>query len=163
MDYDKLYRGFRVALEAEHPEYVQADSPTHLCGEVCSDGFENINMSIRFIVVGCFSREELGAFDQRVKAEFLTPDYIRNPKLMVSLLQPMWMAFQERHVVMVLSVRTSMLKRISYTFKLDQPPLPFVGRYLPRAEFDHQHPASENGEAEFANPRTCRTLRQLGY
>ena len=49
-DYDKLYREL-VALEAEHPEYVQADSPTHRVGGLVLDGFENINMSIRFIVL----------------------------------------------------------------------------------------------------------------
>lgn len=48
-DYDKLYREL-LALEAEHPELVQADSPTHRVGGVVLDGFENISMSIRFIV-----------------------------------------------------------------------------------------------------------------
>ncbi len=49
-EYDKLYREL-VTLEAEHPELVQADSPTHRVGGLVLDGFEkNINMSIRFIV-----------------------------------------------------------------------------------------------------------------
>ena len=48
-EYDKLYREL-VTLEAEHPELVQADSPTHRVGGLVLDGFENTNMSIRFIV-----------------------------------------------------------------------------------------------------------------
>ena len=38
-DYDKLYREL-VALEAEYPEYVQADSPTHRVGGLVLDGIE---------------------------------------------------------------------------------------------------------------------------
>ena len=48
-DYDKLYREL-VALEAEHPEYVQADSPTHRVEVWFLMVLKNINMSIRFIV-----------------------------------------------------------------------------------------------------------------
>ena len=45
-EYDKLYREL-VTLEAEHPELVQADSPTHRVGGLV---LRNTNMSIRFIV-----------------------------------------------------------------------------------------------------------------
>lgn len=38
-EYDKLYREL-VTLEAEHPELVQADSPTHRVGGLVLDGFE---------------------------------------------------------------------------------------------------------------------------
>lgn len=48
-EYDKLYREL-VTLEAEHPELVQADSPTHRVGGLVLDGLRNTNMSIRFIV-----------------------------------------------------------------------------------------------------------------
>lgn len=48
-EYDKLYREL-VTLEAEHPELVQADSPTHRVGGLVLMVLRNTNMSIRFIV-----------------------------------------------------------------------------------------------------------------
>ena len=61
-DYDKLYREL-VALEAEHPEYVQADSPTHRVGGLVLDGFEKYQHEYPlYSLQDAFSREELDAF-----------------------------------------------------------------------------------------------------
>ena len=80
-DYDKLYREL-VALEAEHPEYVQADSPTHRVGGLVLDGFEKYQHEYPlYSLQDAFSREELDAFDQRVKAEFPNADYMAELKI----------------------------------------------------------------------------------
>ena len=107
-----------------------------------------------------FSREELDAFDQRVKAEFPNADYMAELKidgLSISL----------TYVDGVLQVGATRgewfyrwkislqnVKRISdIPLKLDQP-LNITVRgecYLPRAEFERINiQRQENGEAEFA-------------
>ena len=84
-DYDKLYREL-VALEAEHPEYVQADSPTHRVGGLVLDGFEKYQHEYPlYSLQDAFSREELDAFDQRVKAEFPNADYMAELKMVMVL------------------------------------------------------------------------------
>ena len=80
-EYDKLYREL-VALEAEHPELVQADSPTHRVGGLVLDGFEKYQHEYPlYSLQDAFSREELDAFDQRVKAEFPNADYMAELKI----------------------------------------------------------------------------------
>ena len=80
-DYDKLYREL-VALEAEHPEYVQADSPTHRVGGLVLDGFEKYQHEYPlYSLQDAFSREELDAFDARVRKELDDVTYICELKI----------------------------------------------------------------------------------
>lgn len=80
-EYDKLYREL-VALEAEHPELVQADSPTHRVGGLVLDGFEKYQHEYPlYSLQDAFSREELDAFDKRVKDEFPNADYMAELKI----------------------------------------------------------------------------------
>ena len=171
-DYDKLYREL-VALEAEHPEYVQADSPTHRVGGLVLDGFEKYQHEYPlYSLQDAFSREELDAFDQRVKAEFPNADYMAELKidgLSISLtyVDGVLQVGATRGDGSIGENITENVKRISdIPLKLDQP-LNITVRgecYLPRAEFERINiQRQENGEAEFANPRNAAagTLRQL--
>ena len=80
-EYDKLYREL-VALEAEHPELVQADSPTHRVGGLVLDGFEKYQHEYPlYSLQDAFSREELDTFDKRVKDEFPNADYMAELKI----------------------------------------------------------------------------------
>ena len=171
-DYDKLYREL-VALEAEYPEYVQVDSPTHRVGGLVLDGFEKYQHEYPlYSLQDAFSREELDAFDQRVKAEFPNADYMAELKidgLSISLtyVDGVLQVGATRGDGSIGENITENVKRISdIPLKLDQP-LNITVRgecYLPRAEFERINiQRQENGEAEFANPRNAAagTLRQL--
>lgn len=166
-EYDKLYREL-VTLEAEHPELVQADSPTHRVGGLVLDGFEKYQHEYPlYSLQDAFSREELDAFDKRVKSEFPNADYMAELKidgLSISLtyVDGILQVGATRGDGSVGENITENVKRISdIPLKLDQP-LNITVRgecYLPRAEFERINTQrQENGEAEFANPRNS-TLR----
>jgi len=171
-DYDKLYREL-VDLEVEHPELVQADSPTHRVGGLVLDSFEKYQHEYPlYSLQDAFSREELDAFDKRVKDEFPNADYMAELKidgLSISLtyVDGVLQVGATRGDGSVGENITENVKRISdIPLKLDQP-LNITVRgecYLPRAEFERINiQRQENGEAEFANPRNAAagTLRQL--
>ena len=171
-EYDKLYREL-VALETEHPELVQADSPTHRVGGLVLDGFEKYQHEYPlYSLQDAFSREELDTFDKRVKDEFPNADYMAELKidgLSISLtyVNGILQVGATRGDGSVGENITENVKRISdIPLKLDQP-LNITVRgecYLPRAEFERINTQrQENGEAEFANPRNAAagTLRQL--
>ena len=111
-----------------------------------------------------FSREELDAFDQRVKAEFPNADYMAELKidgLSISLtyVDGVLQVGATRGDGSIGENITENVKRISdIPLKLDQP-LNITVRgecYLPRAEFERINiQRQENGEAEFANPRNA--------
>ena len=171
-EYDRLYREL-VELEAAYPEQVLADSPTHRVGGKVLDGFEKYSHQYPlYSLQDAFSREELEAFDARVRKELPQPTYICELKidgLSISLTY-------EKGVLVVGATRgdgsigeniTENLKRVkdiplTLPEKLD---ITVRGEcYMPRASFDLVNQArQENGEPEFANPRNAAagTLRQL--
>ena len=142
-EYDKLYREL-VTLEAEHPELVQADSPTHRVGGLVLDGFEKYQHEYPlYSLQDAFSREELDAFDKRIKSEFPNADYMAELKidgLSISLtyVDGILQVGATRGDGSVGENITENVKRISdIPLKLDQP-LNITVRgecYLPRAEF----------------------------
>ena len=171
-EYDCLYREL-VELEAAYPDQVLADSPTHRVGGKVLDGFEKYSHQYPlYSLQDAFSREELEAFDARVRKELPQPTYICELKidgLSISLTY-------EKGVLVVGATRgdgsvgeniTENLKRVkdiplTLPEKLD---ITVRGEcYMPRASFDQVNQArQENGEPEFANPRNAAagTLRQL--
>ena len=171
-EYDRLYREL-VELEAAYPDQVLADSPTHRVGGKVLDGFEKYSHQYPlYSLQDAFSREELEAFDARVRKELPQPTYICELKidgLSISLTY-------EKGVLVVGATRgdgsvgeniTENLKRVkdiplTLPEKLD---ITVRGEcYMPRASFDQVNQArQENGEPEFANPRNAAagTLRQL--
>ena len=171
-EYDRLYREL-VELEAAYPDQVLADSPTHRVGGKVLDGFEKYSHQYPlYSLQDAFSREELEAFDARVRKELPHPTYICELKidgLSISLTY-------EKGILVAGATRgdgsigeniTENLKRVkdiplTLPEKLD---ITVRGEcYMPRASFELVNQArQENGEPEFANPRNAAagTLRQL--
>lgn len=171
-EYDRLYREL-VELEAAYPDQVLADSPTHRVGGKVLDGFEKYSHQYPlYSLQDAFSREELEAFDARVRKEVAHPTYICEMKidgLSISLTY-------EKGILVVGATRgdgsvgeniTENLKRVKDIPLTLPEALDITVRgecYMPRASFDQVNQArQENGEPEFANPRNAAagTLRQL--
>lgn len=171
-EYDRLYREL-VELETAYPEQVLADSPTHRVGGKVLDGFEKYSHQYPlYSLQDAFSREELDAFDARVRKEVAHPTYICELKidgLSISLTyeKGILVAGVTRGDGSIGENITENLKRVkdiplTLPEKLD---ITVRGEcYMPRASFDQVNQArQENGEPEFANPRNAAagTLRQL--
>lgn len=171
-EYDRLYREL-VELEKAHPEQVLPDSPTHRVGGKILDGFEKYTHQYPlYSLQDAFSREELDAFDARVRKELDDVTYICELKidgLSISLTyeQGIFVAGATRGDGSIGENITENLKRVkdiplSLPEKLD---ITVRGEcYMPRASFDQVNQTRrENGEPEFANPRNAAagTLRQL--
>ena len=171
-EYDRLYREL-VELETAYPDQVLADSPTHRVGGKVLDGFEKYSHQYPlYSLQDAFSREELEAFDARVRKEVPHPTYICELKidgLSISLTY-------EKGILVVGATRgdgsvgeniTENLKRVKDIPLTLPEELDITVRgecYMPRASFDQVNQArQENGEPEFANPRNAAagTLRQL--
>ena len=171
-EYDRLYREL-VELEAAYPDQVLADSPTHRVGGKVLDGFEKYSHQYPlYSLQDAFSREELDAFDARVRKELAHPTYICELKidgLSISLTY-------EKGILVAGATRgdgsigeniTENLKRVKDIPLILPEELDITVRgecYMPRASFDQVNQArQENGEPEFANPRNAAagTLRQL--
>ena len=171
-EYDRLYREL-VELETTYPDQVLADSPTHRIGGKVLDGFEKYSHQYPlYSLQDAFSREELEAFDARVRKEMPHPTYICELKidgLSISLTY-------EKGILVAGATRgdgsvgeniTENLKRVKDIPLTLQEELDITVRgecYMPRASFDQVNQArQENGEPEFANPRNAAagTLRQL--
>ena len=171
-EYDRLYREL-VELEKAHPEQVLPDSPTHRVGGKILDGFEKYSHQYPlYSLQDAFSREELDAFDARVRKELDDVTYICELKidgLSISLTyeQGIFVAGATRGDGSIGENITENLKRVkdiplSLPEKLD---ITVRGEcYMPIASFNQVNLArQENGEPEFANPRNAAagTLRQL--
>ena len=171
-EYDRLYREL-VELETAYPDQVLADSPTHRVGGKVLDGFEKYSHQYPlYSLQDAFSREELDAFDARVRKELAHPTYICELKidgLSISLTY-------EKGILVAGATRgdgsigeniTENLKRVKDIPLTLPEELDITVRgecYMPRASFDQVNQArQENGEPEFANPRNAAagTLRQL--
>ncbi|HHU5074047.1 TPA: NAD-dependent DNA ligase LigA [Streptococcus agalactiae] len=170
--YDQLYREL-VELEEQHPENILPNSPTHRVGGLVLEGFEKYQHEYPlYSLQDAFSKEELIAFDKRVKAEFPTTSYMAELKidgLSVSLTYV-------NGILQVGATRgdgnigeniTENLKRVhDIPLHLDQS-LDITVRgecYLPKESFEAINIEKRaNGEQEFANPRNAAagTLRQL--
>ena len=171
-EYDQLYREL-VELETAHPENVLPESPTHRVGGVVLKGFTKYQHQYPlYSLQDAFSREELEAFDQRVRKEFPSVHYVCELKidgLSISLTY-------ENGILVTGATRgdgsigediTENLKRVKDIPLVLPEPISITVRgecYMPRASFDRVNQVrQENGESEFANPRNAAagTLRQL--
>ena len=171
-EYDQLYREL-VELETAHPEEILPESPTHRVGGVVLKGFTKYQHQYPlYSLQDAFSREELEAFDQRVRKEFPSISYVCELKidgLSISLTY-------ENGVLVTGATRgdgsvgediTENLKRVKDIPLVLPEPVNITVRgecYMPRASFDRVNQIrQENGEPEFANPRNAAagTLRQL--
>ena len=171
-EYDRLYREL-AELEEKYPTDILPDSPTHRVGGKILEGFEKYpHQYPLFSLQDAFSREELIAFDQRVRKEFPQVSYLCELKidgLSISLTY-------EKGILVAGATRgdgsvgeniTENLKRVKDIPLTLKEPLDITVRgecYMPKASFDAVNQLrQENGEPEFANPRNAAagTLRQL--
>ena len=171
-EYDRLYREL-VTLEAENPNLVRADSPTHRTGDVVLSGFKKYTHDYQlYSLQDAFSKEELEAFDTRVRKEITEPEYICELKidgLSLSLVYA-------NGVLVTAATRgdgsvgediTEQVKRIKDVPLVLSEPIDIVVRgeaYLPRRNFQKLNlEREEEGLPSFANPRNAAagTLRQL--
>ena len=175
--YDRDYRQLQ-AIEAEHPDWIQADSPTQRVGEKPDSGFVNVAHTIPMLSLdNAFDNESLADFDQRIRkllsAEKVT--YCCEPKLdglAISL------RYEEGRLVRGVTRGdglsgediTSNIKTIySVPLKLrtKTPPAVLEVRgeiYMPKDGFEKLNAqAVEKGEKTFVNPRNAAagSLRQL--
>lgn len=171
-EYDRLYRELEV-LEQENPNLVRADSPTHRTGDVVLSGFEKFQHPYNLYSLGdVFSREELAAWEERVRGQIAEPEYICELKidgLSLSL-------YYENGELVTAATRgdgsvgeniTENVRRIKDVPLVLSEAIDIVVRgeaYLPRKNFAKLNAERElEGLSPFANPRNAAagTLRQL--
>ncbi|GFH41356.1 NAD-dependent DNA ligase LigA [Pseudolactococcus insecticola] len=171
-EYDRLYREL-AKLESENPNLIRADSPTHRTGDVVLSGFEKYTHEYQlYSLQDAFSREEVEAFDARVRKEIAAPEYICELKIDGLSLSLVYV----NGVLQTAATRgdgsigeniTEQVKRIKDVPLVLSEPIDIVVRgeaYLPRKNFQKLNAArEEEGLPSFANPRNAAagTLRQL--
>lgn len=88
-EYDKYLREL-FETEAAHPDWVRDDSPTQHAGGKIIEGFNKVTHKIPMMSLSdVFSESEVIAFDERIRKEGITPEYMCELKidgLSVSLL-----------------------------------------------------------------------------
>ncbi len=82
-EYDRLMRELE-ALEREHPELDDPDSPTHRVGAKIEDGFDSVvHHTPMLSLANAFDDEEVAQFDQRIRDQLDLDElnYLAEPKL----------------------------------------------------------------------------------
>lgn len=176
-EYDRCYRELQ-AIEAAHPDWVQADSPTQRVGEKPDSGFANVAHSVPMLSLdNAFDDESIQDFDQRVRKLLETDNvtYCCEPKLdglAISL------RYEKGRLVRGVTRGdglsgediTSNIKTIysvPLSLRTDNPPPIIEVRgeiYMPKDGFEKlNQQAAERGEKTFVNPRNAAagSLRQL--
>jgi DNA ligase (NAD+) len=176
-EYDRLFRELQT-LEADYPELVADDSPTHRVGSSASTSFDEVTHRLPMLSLdNAFNEEELREFDRRVRDRLGVNDeieYVCEPKLdglAVSL-------HYEKGLLTVAATRgdgysgediTENIRTIpSIPLRLRSSDVPdFVevrGEvYMPKAGFEKlNRQLAERGEKTFVNPRNAAagSLRQ---
>ncbi len=177
-EYDRLLRELRE-LEAAHPQFVTADSPTRRVGGGMRGDFGQVRHELPMLSLdNAFDRAELAAFDRRARERLAVSgelEYACEPKLdgiAVSLLY-------RRGVLARGATRGDGrsgedITPNARTIRTVPPRLQGEGHpallevrgevYMPRAGFEALNAAArERGERQFANPRNAAagSLRQL--
>ncbi len=175
--YDRDYCQLQ-SIEAEHPEWIQEDSPTQRVGEKPDSGFANVAHTVPMLSLdNAFDNESLSDFDQRIR-KLLNTDHVTyccEPKL-----DGLAISLRYENGRLVRGVTrgdglsgediTSNIKTIySVPLKLrtQTPPAVLEVRgeiYMPKEGFEKLNAlAVEQGEKTFVNPRNAAagSLRQL--
>ncbi|MBJ6745650.1 NAD-dependent DNA ligase LigA [Streptococcus sp. 121] len=171
-EYDRLYRELQE-LEAQHPDLVLADSPSHRVGGKVLEGFNKYQHAYPlFSLQDAFSYEELVEFDQRVRKEFPKAAYVCEMKidgLSISLTYEngILVAGATRGDGQVGEDITENLRRVQDLPLRLKEAVDITVRgecYMPKAAFQALNEEREQeGASSFANPRNAAagTLRQL--
>lgn len=171
-EYDS-YMDELIKLETNHPELVRVDSPTvRIGGEVISD-FKKVTHSVPMMSLGdIFNKEEVIAFDERVKKVISNPEYVCELKidgLSVSLLYKKGKLVRgatrgdgtigediTHNVKTIKNIPLSLPKDIDIEVRGEI--------YMPKSSFEKlNEERRKKGEKEFANPRNAAagSVRQL--
>lgn len=168
-EYDKMF--YRLtALEAEHPEYYDKNSPTVRVGGAVLDKFEAVSHSVLMkSLQDVFSYDELQAFISKIDKEDEYSVECKIDGLSVSLVyedgefitgSTRGDGARGENITENLKTVRSVPLKIPYTGHLE-----VRGEvYMPRASFEKLNTARENAkEPLFANPRNAAagSLRQL--
>lgn len=80
-EFDKLLREL-FTLEEKYPEYIREDSPTRRVGGTILEEFQKITHQIPMMSLGnVFNEDEIRSFDNRIKKEGFTPQYVCELKI----------------------------------------------------------------------------------
>lgn len=178
-EYDRLFRDVQ-ALETEHPEWVDASSPTQRVGAPLPEGtkYERVAHVVPMVSIeSLFSQDEIVEFDQRVRKglEGEVPSYVAEPKwdgVSAALI------YREGKLVQGLSRGDGAQgEDLTHNFRaVGGVPLQLLGNdvpallevrgevMMPTATFDAMNERLlEAGEPLFANPRnaTAGSLKRL--
>ena len=171
--YDALVRELEE-LESAHPELLTPNSPTQTVGGGVSTAFSPVTHAVPLISLNdAFSKEDLDAFDKRVKKIVPEPNYVVEPKI-----DGLSVALTYQNGVFVQGATrgdgqtgedvTENLKTVhGVPHKIENAPPYLIIRgevYMPKKVFDIINKEREvNGEALLANPRNAAagSMRQL--
>ncbi len=178
-DYDSMLRELEL-LEAAHPEFADANSPTRRVGEAASGRFEAVAHTVPMLSLGnAFEDQEVADFVARISKETgdAAPSFSAEPKL-----DGLAISLRYERGVFVrgstrgdgasgedVSANLRTIKSIPLTLHGEPRALPDVLEvrgevYMPRAGFEaYNARARETGEKPLANPRNgaAGSLRQL--
>jgi len=175
--YDRDYHQLQ-GIEAEYPEWIQADSPTQRVGEKPDNGFINVAHTVSMLSLdNAFDNESLADFDQRIckllKTDSIT--YCCEPKLdglAISL------RYEDGHLVrgvtrgdglsgedITSNIKTLYSVPLKLRAKIPPAVLEVRGEiYMPKEGFEKLNAlAVKQGDKAFVNPRNAAagSLRQL--
>lgn len=171
--YDELYQEL-VALEAEFPELVTAESITQKVGGTVSQGFTKVSHDLPMLSLGnAFNEEDLKAFDARIKKQvhgnlsYMCELKIDGLAVSLKYVNGKFVQGATRGDGKTGEDITANLKMIKSIPKSLSQPVSLEVRgecYMPKTSFAQLNEAREaNGQAIFANPRNAAagSLRQL--
>ncbi len=173
-EYDALYRELED-LEAERPNLAAPDSPTRRIGDQVLEGFVKVEHSVQMQSLNdVFSREELFAFDQRVRdavgneLEYVVEKKIDGLSVSLEYENGRFIRGSTRGDGFVGEDITQNLRTIKSIPLLLKEPVPFIevrGEvFISKKDFEKVNEEQEElGQQLFANPRNAAagSLRQL--
>lgn len=171
-EYDKLLHEL-ISIEEKYPDLVTADSPTHRVGGKADDMFTPVEHLVPMeSLQDGFNKDDVLAFDQRVKSVIKDPIYIVEPKidgLSVSLEYENGLLVRgstrgDGRIGEDVTANIKTIRSIPLKIDTDLPILEVRGEvYMPREVFTQLTTQQElNGEKTFKNPRNAAagSLRQ---
>jgi len=172
-EYDRLYREL-VELEQQRPDLVTPDSPTQRIGGAPLEAFEKVVHIVKMeSLMDVFSKEELIAFDRRVRAAVGDVEYVVEKKI-----DGLSVSLEYRDGVFVLgstrgdgitgeniTQNLKTIKSVPLAINSSLPLLEVRGEvFMSKKDFARlNEEQEEKGEPVFANPRNAAagSLRQL--
>lgn len=162
-----------LALEQQYPQYLDPNSPTQRVGGAVLETFEKIvHKRLMLSLANAYNYEDLLAFDQRVRQEVKTVEYVVELKIDGLAMSVEYQHGQFHHAVtrgdgevgenVSANVRT--IKSIPLTIAQEREMEVRGEVYMPKKSFNKLNQEKEqNGEELFANPRNAAagSIRQL--